>query len=115
MGNNQSKKRYFDLEVMQNKIQTLYKDEPKVEVLIYTGLTSNFAKDVNAQFLLRGLRNTTDFEYENTIAQVNSQLNKDLETVFLITDPNQAYISSSIVRELHKFNADVSSLVPYQL
>jgi pantetheine-phosphate adenylyltransferase len=65
--------------------------------------------------LLRGLRNTTDFEYENGISQVNRHLNQNLETVFLITSPEFASISSSIIRELHKYSADTSPFLPYKL
>mgnify|MGYP001370100402 CR=1 FL=1 len=86
-----------------------------VSVKIYNELTAEFAKKFNAKFLLRGLRNTTDFEYENSIAQVNRHLNKELETVFLITSPAFASVSSSIIREVHKYGGDVSDFIPYEL
>lgn len=115
IGNNTQKSRMFSVEAMKTHIESCFKSNSKVKVEIYSGLTSHYAKTVNASILLRGLRNTTDFEYENTIAQVNAHLNEDLETVFLITSPQFAYISSSIVRELYKFGSDVSAFLPYKL
>ena len=76
---------------------------------------AEFAKKISARFLIRGLRNTTDFEYENTISQANKHQWKDLETVFLITEPSQAFISSSIVRDLHKYGGDVQAFLPYRI
>jgi pantetheine-phosphate adenylyltransferase len=64
---------------------------------------------------VRGLRNTTDFEYENTIAQANKQVWQELETVFMITSPHLAYISSSIVRDIHKYGGDVAAFLPYKI
>ena len=82
---------------------------------IYQGLTAEFARQMGARFLLRGLRNTTDFEYENTIAQANRHVNKDLETVFLITSPHLAAISSTIIREIHRFGGDVQEFIPFSI
>jgi pantetheine-phosphate adenylyltransferase len=115
VGINTAKQRYFKIDFMIPKIEEAFKDYPQVKVMSYEGLTATFAKKINARFLIRGLRNTTDFEYENTIAQVNKHQWKDLETVFLITDPSQAYISSSIVRDLHKHGAEVNNFLPYSI
>jgi len=115
IGYNPKKERYFPLEVMEDRIRTLFVDEPAVEVISYDNLTAEFAHTQGARFLLRGLRNTTDFEYENSIAQANRSVYPDLETVFLITSPSLAYISSSIVRELHRFGSNVDTFLPYQL
>src|SRR6478736_8859581 len=106
IGTNAAKSRYFPLETMVIKIEDLFKDHPKVKVMTYQGLTAEFAKKIDAQYLIRGLRNTTDFEYENTISQANKYLSGNLETIFLITSPHLAYISSSIVRELHKYGGE---------
>src|SRR3954454_16567861 len=103
IGYNSSKdKRYFKIEVMVEKIRETFKQFPQISVITYSELTAELARKHNATFLLRGLRNTTDFEYENSIAQVNRQLNADLESVFLITSPAFAAINSSIIREVHK-------------
>jgi len=82
---------------------------------MFSELTAEYARKNGAQYLLRGLRNTTDFEYENSIAQVNRYLNAELESVFLITSPEYASISSTIIREVHKYHGDVSKFLPYKL
>ena len=116
IGYNSSKKnRYFDIDMMVEKIKGTYADNDRVEVLVYNELTSTFAKKHHANFLVRGLRNTTDFEYENTISQMNRNLNPNLETVFLITSPQFAAISSTVIREVHRYGGDVSEFLPYPL
>ncbi|WP_109833310.1 pantetheine-phosphate adenylyltransferase [Reichenbachiella versicolor] len=113
--NTKKNSRYFDIEYMVERIESAFKKDKGVRVMLYNELTAGFAKEVGAQYLIRGLRNTTDFEYENSIAQVNRYLNEGLETVFLITSPEYAHISSTIIREVHKFDGDVSAFIPYQL
>jgi len=113
--NSTKKNRYFDIHMMVEKIEQVYQDTDRVKVVIYNELTSTLAKKYNAQFLLRGLRNTTDFEYENTISQMNRYLNEELETVFLITSPKYAAISSTIIREVHRFGGEVNEFLPYKL
>ena len=115
VGHNSKKTRYFDLEEMVGKIDMAFKDVEGVSTLIYSELTASLAKKHHAHYLLRGLRNTTDFEYENSISQVNRHLNNELETVFLITSPEYASVSSSIIREVHKYGGDVSDFIPYEL
>jgi pantetheine-phosphate adenylyltransferase len=112
--NSQKNSRYFPIEKMISNIEKTFSKHP-IRVITYSELTAGLAKKYNAKFLLRGLRNTTDFEYENSISQVNRQLNADLESVFLITTPNLAWISSSIVREVHRYGGDVSQFLPYKL
>jgi pantetheine-phosphate adenylyltransferase len=113
--NTQKSTRYFHIDLMVEKISDVFKEYPGVKVKTYAELTAEFAKKQNARFLLRGLRNTTDFEYENSIAQVTRHLNADLESVFLITSPQFASISSSIIREVHRYGGDVSGLLPFKL
>jgi pantetheine-phosphate adenylyltransferase len=116
IGFNSSKSvRYFEIDFMVDRINTTFKDYPNIKVVTFSELTAEFAKKNGARYLLRGLRNTTDFEYENSIAQVNRYLNEDLESVFLITSPQFASISSSIIREVHRYQGDVSSFLPYKL
>jgi len=115
LGKNSQKKRYFDINLMRDKIAEAFAGYDSIEVIIYDELTAELAKRYNARFILRGLRNTTDFEYENSIAQVNRYLNASLESVFLITSPQYAAISSSIIREVHRYNGDVSPYLPYKL
>jgi pantetheine-phosphate adenylyltransferase len=113
--NSAKKNRYFDIDFMVQKIQEIYKDKPNVSVVVYNELTSSLAKKHEARFLVRGLRNTTDFEYENTISQMNRNLNKELETVFLITSPEFAAISSTVIREVHRFGGDINAYLPYEV
>ena len=115
IGKNTTKSRYFTLDVMIAKIESAFKNESKVKVLSYEGLTAEFAKKCNARFLIRGLRNTTDFEYENSIGQANKYLWEELETVFLITSPHLAYISSTIIRDMHKYGGKIDDFLPYKL
>jgi len=113
--NSQKNTRYFPIEVMIEKITKTFNGSPNIKVITYSELTAELAKKMGAKYLLRGLRNTTDFEYENSIAEVNKYSNADLESVFLITSPQFAWISSSIIREVHKYGGDVSGLIPYKL
>lgn len=116
VGYNSSKQnRYFDIDLTLSKIQEVYKDIPAVSVVVYNELTSTLAKKYDAGFLIRGLRNTTDFEYENTISQMNRYLNEGLETVFLITSPEFASISSTIIREVHRYGGAVNAFLPYEV
>lgn len=112
IGTNSAKKRYFDIASIEEAIKRAFKGDDRVQIVHYDDLTATVAEKYGAQFIIRGLRNTTDFEYENTISQVNRQLSKNLETVFLITSPDLAPISSTIVRELHKYGADISEYIP---
>jgi pantetheine-phosphate adenylyltransferase len=107
--------RYFDVDLMVDRIKKTFKDYPSVQVTTYAELTAAFARKHQARYLLRGLRNTTDFEYENSISQINRQLNHELESVFLITSPQFAWISSSVIREVHRYGGDVSAFLPYAL
>ena len=113
IGQNSKKKRYFELESTVQNIQAVFKDKPNIKVVPYSGLTVEFARNQGAKYLLRGLRNTTDFEFENSIAQANKQIFPELETVLLITSPLYAHISSSIIRELHKYGQDLNGFMPY--
>jgi len=113
--NSTKKNRYFDIDLMVKKIESVYEGMDSVKVIVYNELTSTLAKKHGANFLIRGLRNTTDFEYENTISQMNRYLNEDLETVFLITSPQYAAISSTVIREVHRYGGDVSEFLPYPI
>ena len=113
--NSGKSQRYFPIEIMITKIRETFKNHPQIKVETYAELTAAYAKKNEANYLLRGLRNTTDFEYENSIAQVNRHLNKNLESVFLITSPQFASINSSIIREVHRYRGDVSDFLPYEI
>src|SRR5690606_34013867 len=111
IGINADKKYMFSLEERQRFIEEAFKDEPKVKVATYKGLTIDFCKEINAEFILRGLRNPADFEFEKAIAHTNRKLSK-IETVFLLTAARTSYISSSIVRDVIRNKGDYTVLVP---
>lgn len=113
--NSAKSNRYFPIEEMIEKIESTFVKYPNIKVLTYSELTAEFARKHNAKFLLRGVRNTTDFEYENSISQINKKLNTELESVFLITTPQLAWISSSVIRDVHRYGGDVSEFLPYKL
>jgi pantetheine-phosphate adenylyltransferase len=116
IGHNSTKnRRYFELEMMVEKIRSSFDESQNVEIIVYDELTAELARKYQAEYLVRGLRNTTDFEYENSISQINKYLNAQLETIFLITSPELAPISSSIIREVHKYGGDVNPFLPYNL
>lgn len=116
IGYNKAKSsRYFPIEKMVTCIQGTFASYPSISVVTYAELTAELARKNKARYLLRGIRNTTDFEYENSISQINRKLYGDLESVFLITSPQFAWISSSIIREVHGYGGDVSEFLPYKL
>lgn len=111
IGINADKKYMFSLEERLKFIEDAFKDEPKVKVVTYKGLTVDFCKEIDAEFILRGLRNPADFEFEKAIAHTNRKMSK-IETVFLLTAAKTSFISSSIVRDVIRNNGNYSILVP---
>ena len=111
IGVNAEKKYMFSLEDRVDFIKKAFADQPKIKVETYKGLTVDYCKEINADFILRGLRNPADFEFEKAIAQTNRNLS-GIETVFLLTSAQTSFISSSIVRDIMRNNGDASSLVP---
>lgn len=111
IGINTEKRTMFSLEERMERIATLYKSEPRIHVVSYEGLTTDFAQSIGAQFIVRGVRSTIDFEYERNIADINRMLT-GIETLLLISEPEYAAISSSMVRELAHFGKDISKYLP---
>ncbi|WP_323789370.1 pantetheine-phosphate adenylyltransferase [Psychroserpens sp.] len=111
IGINADKKYMFSIEERQEFIEEAFKDEPKVTVVTYKGLTVDFCLKNNVEFILRGLRNPADFEFEKAIAHTNRDL-APIETVFLLTAASTSYISSSIVRDVIRNKGDYTKLVP---
>lgn len=112
IGQNTQKKTLFDIEQRLEWLTAVCQDDKKLEIGLYQGLTVNYAKEIGAQYLIRGLRNASDFDYEKTISQLNSIIGDGLETVFFISKPEFSHISSTIVREIIKGRGDVSAFVP---
>lgn len=111
IGVNAEKKYMFSLEERKRFIEESFADEPSVSVVTYKGLTIDLCKKVKAKFILRGLRNPADFEFEKAIAHTNRKLSK-IETVFLLTAANTSFISSSIVRDVLRNGGEYEMLVP---
>jgi len=111
IGINAEKKYMFSLEQRKKFIEDAFKHESKVKVVTYKGLTVDFCKEIGVDFILRGLRNPADFEFEKAIAHTNRDL-APIETVFLLTAASTSYISSSIVRDVIRNNGDYTKLVP---
>lgn len=114
IGRNSTKKETFPIREREEAIRKIFKDEPRVSVQIYDCLTVDFAREVNAQFILRGVRCVQDFEYERNMAEANKDLG-GIETILLYTRPEYAHISSTLVRDLYAYNKDVSAYVPNHL
>jgi pantetheine-phosphate adenylyltransferase len=112
VGTNSAKNYLFSLEQRVQWIKETFAHEQKITVITYEGLTVDFAQTQGVQFLLRGLRNPADFEFEKAIAQANREMVPNLETVFLLTSARYAYISSSIVREVFNHGGDFKKFVP---
>ena len=111
IGINADKKYMFSLEDRKRFIEETFKNEPKISVITYEGLTIDLCQKINANFILRGLRNPADFEFEKAIAHTNRRLSK-IETVFLLTAAKTSYISSSIVRDVIRNHGEYQLLVP---
>lgn len=111
IGVNSEKKYMFSLAERKEFVEKEFENEPKIKVMTYKGLTVNFCREVNADFILRGLRNPGDFEFEKAIAHTNRKLS-EIETIFLLTASSTSYISSSIVRDVIQNGGDYSVLVP---
>lgn len=111
IGNNVEKSMKLTSEQRKAFIESVYVDEPRVEVAVYDGLTVDFARSIGASALLRGVRSVKDFEYERDLADVNMRIG-GIETVILISSPEYAVVSSSLVRELISHGKDVSEFLP---
>lgn len=115
IGENSKKQYLFPLEQRLAWLEDVFKSEPKVSVGHYTGLTVTFCHSINANYMLRGLRNASDFDYEKTISQLNTIIGDGLETVFLISSPQYSHVSSTIVREIIRAGGDASPFLPKEI
>ncbi|PWE01177.1 pantetheine-phosphate adenylyltransferase [Marinilabilia rubra] len=114
IGYNSNKKDFFPIEQRIEWIEKVFEDEPRIEVVTFEGLTVDFAKELNCNFILRGIRTSADFEYERAIAQVNKSMS-GIDTVFLLTSPEHTPVNSSIVRDILKHGGDASKFIPEKI
>ncbi|HCQ29459.1 MAG TPA: pantetheine-phosphate adenylyltransferase [Flavobacteriales bacterium] len=112
IGTNSTKQNMFSVEQRRRWIEETFKDYPKISVSFYSDLTVKFCQEINAQYIIRGLRDTKDFEFEKSIGQMNRELENSVETIYLITDPALSAINASIVRDIIKHGGDISKFVP---
>jgi len=112
IGSNTSKRAFFSVEQRLEMIRELFAGNSKIEVIDYNDLTTEFCKRVGAKYMLRGLRTSSDFEYERVIAQVNQVMLPEVESLFMLTLPEHTAINSSVVREILQYGGDVSKFVP---
>ena len=115
IGINLEKNEYFSIEEREKWIKEIYKNNSKIKVRFYEGLTVDFCEKVDAKYILRGLRDSHDFKYEKNIAQTNKNLNSEVETIFIITPPEISHISSTIICDIIKNGGDVSQFLPKEI
>ncbi|OAQ38141.1 pantetheine-phosphate adenylyltransferase [Pedobacter psychrophilus] len=112
IGTNSTKQSLMTIEQRLEMITAVFKDEPKLEMVAYEGLTVNFCKEIGASHMIRGIRTVSDFEYEKAIAQMNHSLIPEIESIFIVSKPGYSSISSTIVRDILRYGGDVSQFVP---
>ncbi|MBN1599539.1 MAG: pantetheine-phosphate adenylyltransferase [Bacteroidales bacterium] len=115
VGHNTVKGSYFSLEQRVEWIKDIFKNEKNVEVEIYDGLTVDFCIKRDARYILRGLRTSSDFEYERAIAQMNRTMHPEIETVFILTMPEHTHVTSTIVRDVIRHGGDASKFLPEKI
>ncbi len=112
IGYNANKKSFYSIEKRLKWINQVFDNEEKIEVQVHEGLTIDFCKEVGAKYILRGLRTSSDFEYERAIAQVNKKMHPEIETVFLLTLPEHTPVNASIIRDIVLHGGDASMFLP---
>lgn len=112
IGVNSSKSSLLSIEKRQQMLRAVFQNEPKIHVIAYEGLTVDFCKSIDANYMIRGIRTVSDFEYEKGIAQMNHTLAPDIESIFIVSKPGYSALSSTIVREILRHNGDVSQFIP---
>ena len=115
IGINSEKPQYFSIDKRMQWIKDVYNNNPKIDVKQYKGLTVDFCKKENSNYILRGLRDSHDFKFEKNIAHMNKELNPNIETIFIITPPEISHISSSIIRDIIKNGGDASKFIPKEI
>jgi len=112
IGVNSTKAGLLSVETREKMLRAVFAHEPKIHVIAYEGLTVDFCKSIGANYMIRGIRTVSDFEYEKAIAQMNHALKPEIESIFIVSKPGYSSISSSIVREIMRYNGDVAQFIP---
>jgi pantetheine-phosphate adenylyltransferase len=112
IGANSSKAGLLSIEKREQMLRAVFESDPRIHIVAYEGLTVNFCKSIGAAYMIRGIRTVSDFEYEKAIAQMNHSLVPEIESIFIVSKPGYSSISSTIVREIMRFNGDVSQFIP---
>ena len=112
IGVNSSKKGLLTIEQREQMIRAVFEHDERIHVIAYEGLTVDFCKSIGAAYMIRGIRTVSDFEYEKAIAQMNHSLAPDIESIFIVSKPGYSSISSTIVREIIRYNGDVTQFIP---
>lgn len=112
IGDNSSKKGLLTMEKREQMLRAVFETEPKIHIIAYEGLTVDFCRSIGAAYMIRGIRTVSDFEYEKAIAQMNHSLAPDIESIFIVSKPGYSSISSTIVREILRYNGDISQFIP---
>jgi pantetheine-phosphate adenylyltransferase len=112
IGVNSTKGALLSIEIREQMLRAVFQSDPRIHVIAYEGLTVNFCKSIGAAYMIRGIRTVSDFEYEKAIAQMNHSLDPEIESIFIVSKPGYSSISSSIVREIMRYNGDVTQFIP---
>ncbi|MFD2866092.1 pantetheine-phosphate adenylyltransferase [Mucilaginibacter antarcticus] len=112
IGTNSTKAGFLSVEKREQMLRAVFETEPKIHIVAYDGLTVNFCKSIGANYMIRGIRTVSDFEYEKGIAQMNHSLAPDIESIFIVSKPGYSSISSTVVREILRYNGDISQFIP---
>jgi len=115
IGNNSNKKYLYSPKERKTQIERVFENEPRIQVKIYDGLTVNFCQEQNAQFILRGIRTSADFEFERNIGLMNLDMAPNVESIFIISRPEYSALSSSVVRDIQRHGGDISKYLPKQI
>jgi pantetheine-phosphate adenylyltransferase len=115
IGLNSTKQALLSIEARKKMLEAVFANEPKVEIQTYSGLTVDFCKEIGANYMIRGIRTVSDFEYEKAIAQMNHALVPEIESIFIVSKPGYSSISSSIVRDILRNKGDISQFVPKEV
>ena len=115
IGLNNTKQGFISNAKKEEMLQLVFQNEPKIKVATYEGLTVEYCKQIGAQYMIRGIRSASDFEYEKAISQMNQSMHPDIESVFIISRPGYSAISSTIVRDILRNGGDISQFVPKEI